>query len=107
MDLFETKQYIVTNIENLKTFKIGNGIIAEVFYQVQELEYIYEIAESNNNEIYLLRQDLDNKYNILQTILENEESTYEDIQNAKNDYELSYSILATKLEQKILSYEGE
>lgn len=107
MDLSETKQYIVTNIENLKTFKIGNGIIAEVFYQVQELEYIYEIAESNNNEIYLLRQDLDNKYNILQTILENEESTYEDIQNAKNDYELSYSILATKLEQKILSYEGE
>ena len=100
MDLSKTKEFEVKDLEYLSSFSIGNGVIAEIVYRQQTIDYIYETQDS---AIISLKDEVNNNYQTLLNAINSET----DVEVAENNYKVSYNDFIIALKDKIDIYEKE
>ena len=121
MSLEETLEYYIKNPKDITTLVCGNGVMIEMSYQVQTLEFRVETSDEYPT-LKQLRIDMDKAYEHLQFTMrpykedgswgnvswkESESDTWQfNIEKARNDYYKVYSDFMIELE-KVLKKEEE
>lgn len=105
-DLLETSEFTIKNPKNINEFVIGNGIMAEVAYQKQIIDYAIE-TDKNYPNLIALKDAANSAYITLWNSIyyqENESipDNYEEIiQQYRNEYKIAYNAFVTELERAL------
>jgi hypothetical protein len=81
MDLSETLEYTVKSPKNINSFTIGNGVMAEIAYQKQIIDYAVE-TDKQYPQLVQLKNAADLAYNTL-----HDNIYYEEKETIPDDYE--------------------
>lgn len=103
MDLKETYEYSIKNPKDITTLVTGNGVILELSYQKQTLDYNVE-TNGKYPKLTQLRQEMIEAYNYLLACITNENVSESEIKEARKRYDLAYAAYIIKLE-KVLEEE--
>lgn len=111
MDLSDTLEYTVKAPKNINSFTIGNGVMVEIAYQKQIIDYAVE-TDKQYPQLIELKNAADLAYNTLHdSIYYEEEETIPDdyeeiIQQYRNAYNEAYNTFILELE-KVLKEKEE
>lgn len=107
MDLTETYEYTIKNPKDITTLVSGNGVIVELSYQIQILDYNVE-TNGKYPELTEKRNDVQEAYAKLVELIYQEEveDDYEtELSEAQKDYEIKYEIYINELEKALMAEE--
>ena len=117
INLYLTKYFEITNVNDISTLTIGNGVMLELSYQKQIMHYVIEMEDETLIE---LKEKADKDYNDFYNIIyvdypDDVEITdlhlytpsEEDIKRAKINYETSYQNYIDYLTQTLAEEEAE
>lgn len=65
IDLAESKEFVIKNPKQITSFTIGNGIMAEVSYQKQVVDYSIETDDDNYSALVEQKDEVDRLYTLL------------------------------------------
>ena len=105
-DLLEISEFTIKNPKNINEFTIGNGIMAEVAYQKQIIDYAIE-TDKNYPNLIALKNAANSAYITLWNSIyyqENESipDNYEEIiQQYRNEYKIAYNAFVVELERAL------
>lgn len=105
MDLSDTLEFTVKAPQNIQTFTIGNGIMAEVSYQKQMIDYAVETDMIHYPDLVALKGESDRAYNTLIDVIHyTEQETIPDnydliIEQARDAYKIAYNQFLIRLDE--------
>lgn len=103
MDLIDTKEFTIKNPKDISTFTIGNGIMAEISYQKQIVDYAVENDRTNYPLLVQYKDATNQAYLILYDSIYNYRGNIEEqpmqIEQYRQLYHSAYNTFINELER--------
>lgn len=91
VDLTETYELKLKNLEDLTSLYAGNGIVLEIAYQRQKVEYSVESNKNKYPKIIELKDELDKYYDYLEQIIYKVDADDATVEIMRNQYKKIYT----------------